>query len=162
MPMMIDGKPLRTSSQSLICSPTGFGANSLTKIATRIPTGSAIAVAIATSMSVPTNAGAIPPPVSPNTAGPFVKKSRLSACQPRASTEPTTIASTATARSAARTATATATRFHQSRRRERPVAFSEIATSLTVPPRAACSNRWTIRCATKFVVNVITSRISPR
>ena len=33
----------------------------------------------ATSMNVPTIAGAIPPPVSPNTAGPFVKKSQLSA-----------------------------------------------------------------------------------
>ena len=30
MPITIDGKPFRTSSQSLTCSATGRGANSLT------------------------------------------------------------------------------------------------------------------------------------
>ena len=47
MPITIEGKPFSTSSQRRICSPIRRGANSLTKIAVRTPTGSAIAVAIA-------------------------------------------------------------------------------------------------------------------
>src|SRR5579885_3331387 len=47
-PTTIDGKPFRTSSQSLICPATRGGANSLAYRATRTPTGSATAVAAAT------------------------------------------------------------------------------------------------------------------
>ena len=64
MPITIDGKPFRTSSQSLICSPSRRGANSLTKIAVRTPNGSASTVAMPTSSMLPTSAGATPPPAA--------------------------------------------------------------------------------------------------
>ena len=47
MPLTIDGKPFRTSSHSLSWRATRPGANSLTKIASSTPTGTAIAAAIA-------------------------------------------------------------------------------------------------------------------
>ena len=54
-----------------------------------------------TSSTEPTIAGAIPPPDSPNSAGPLVKKSRLSAEMPRLPTDQTRIPSTAIAAVAA-------------------------------------------------------------
>ena len=70
-------------------------------MAMRKPTGAAITVAKATRISVPTIESAMPPPVWPNGTGFFVMKSRLSAPIPLANTDPTTMASTATASQAA-------------------------------------------------------------
>ena len=75
------------SSQSRTWRANCGFANSLTKMAISDPTGSAITVAIATSMAVPTIAGAIPPPVSPNTASPLVKKFQFSASSARRKTD---------------------------------------------------------------------------
>ena len=66
MPTTIEGTPFKTSSASLIRRETRLPPNSATYTATRMPTGSAIAVAIATMIAVPTRPFAIPPPVSPN------------------------------------------------------------------------------------------------
>ena len=62
MPITIDGTPLRTSSTSRTNRLVRTLANSLVKIATRTPIGTASAVAIATMTSVPTIALATPAP----------------------------------------------------------------------------------------------------
>jgi hypothetical protein len=80
-------------------------------------------VATATISSVPTSAGAMPPPDSPNSAGPFVKKSQLSAPTARLPTDQTTMASAAIASAAATNALLSATRLASSRRRDLPVAL---------------------------------------
>ena len=128
MPITIDGNPFRTSSHSRTWSPIRGGANSLTKMAVNTPNGRAISVAIATRIRLPTRAGATPPP-EPKSTGPFVKKSRLSACTPREKTDQTRTTSTAIAASAAARAASSASLLTSSLRRARPVAFRPMRTS---------------------------------
>ena len=61
-PITIVGTPDSTFSVSRIASASRCGANSVLKIASRTPTGSAIAVAISTMITVPTIAFSMPPP----------------------------------------------------------------------------------------------------
>ena len=70
IPITIDGKPFRTSSQSFTWSASARRRELAHVDRDEDADGSAIAVAIQTSMRVPTIAGAIPPPVSPNTPAP--------------------------------------------------------------------------------------------
>ena len=90
-------------------------------------------------MNVPTIAGAMPPPDWPNVAGPFVKKSQLSALTPRLNTDQTRMPSAAIAIAAAAIAASSATRLSRRRRRDRPVARSETASSAgsVIHPSAA-------------------------
>ncbi len=94
MPMTIVGTPASTFSTSRTSSATAGGANSVLKIAIRTPTGTAISVAMAVMISVPTIAFLMPPPVWPNGTGFFVKKSAFIAGRPLRATETTTIRST--------------------------------------------------------------------
>src|SRR5476649_652194 len=102
-------------------------------MAVSTPNGRAIAVAMPTSSAVPTSAGATPPPVCPKRAGPFVKKSRFSACTPRENTDQTRTPSTRIAAAAAATAPISAKRFASSLRRLRPVAFSDSSSISRLP-----------------------------
>ena len=108
-----------------------------------------------TSMSVPTIAGAMPPPVSPKTAGPLVNRFQSSASNRRARTpsrrgsrarRPRT-ARRAIARDLGDAVDAAAAAV------ARPVAFSEqlMARRSMPSPLELRSKRWTIRWATTFV-----------
>jgi hypothetical protein len=59
---------------------------STTKIAAAMPTGIAIAPDAAARITVPTSAGAMPPPTSPNGRGRSVKNARFIAGRPRTMT----------------------------------------------------------------------------
>src|SRR5207237_790133 len=82
----------------------------------------------ATITTVPTIAGAIPPP-GPNAGGLWVRKCQLSAAAPCATTAKITIPSTAMASTAAAVAPVSATRFTIWRRRRLPEGLSAAARS---------------------------------
>src|ERR1700710_2719396 len=101
-PITIDGSPLSRSSAPRTNPPVRGPAYSVKKIATTIPSGSAIKVAKNTIASVPRIAGPIPPP-APVVLGDVVKNDQLTEASPLVTTDPTTAASTATASTAAST-----------------------------------------------------------
>src|SRR5258706_3367743 len=126
MPITIAGTPFRTSSARPTALRTAGGANSFRYTATRIPTGSAIAVASATITSEPAKAFARPcfTGVRLKETGVRVIRSRFSAAAPRIATDQTTMRRIATPIAAASQASSSMSRF-TARRRGRPCARSD-------------------------------------
>ena len=88
-------------------------------MASSTPIGTAMAVAMAVMINVPTIAFLMPPPSTPNGAATCVNKSTLTAGSPRLATEKITASSTTIATSAAMLASSSITRPCSLRRRER-------------------------------------------
>ena len=140
MAMMIEGSPVIRSIASWIGTRSQLLANSSRKSAIRTPTGSAIAVAIPTTIAEPTINGPMPPTSGLNGIGRSpVRKLQEIRLAPRSATDQTTQTSMATATAAARIAIASAMRLTSLRRRARAPARRSIVSAcstaaISAPP----------------------------
>ena len=167
MPITIDGKPFSTSSHRRTCSPMR-GRRELADVdrASARPNGSAISGRDRDQEERCRRAPARCRRLSGRRRRrALVKKSQLSAPTPRLNDRPDDDREHGDRdHGGGDHAPSSAMRFeHAAGVRERPVALSEIGCRSSISrPSAASSKRLTMRCAAKFVMNVITSRISAR